>query len=218
MVQFKNVFLGHEQRANPRAASSQQLPAPERQAQRPRGGGPRHLPPHACSRCSATGRSASTTRRKRSPGPGSCSPTSGSCPRTSCGRRSTRTDDEAESLWKRAAPTSRPAQVLRFDEKDNFWEMGDTGPAVRARRSTSTAAPTPVTSSTSPATTAPSTSAAARYIELWNLVFIQYDRQPGGALGRAEEQARRHRHGARARHRRAAAACRRTTTPISSAA
>ena len=38
-----------------------------------------------------------------------------------------RTDEEAEKLWKKIAglPSER---VQRFDEKDNFWEMGETGP------------------------------------------------------------------------------------------
>jgi hypothetical protein len=38
-----------------------------------------------------------------------------------------RTDDEAEQLWKGETDID-PDHVLRFDEKDNFWEMGDTGP------------------------------------------------------------------------------------------
>ncbi len=36
-----------------------------------------------------------------------------------------REDDEAFELWTRYVPGKR---ISRFDEKDNFWEMGDTGP------------------------------------------------------------------------------------------
>ncbi len=46
MVQFKQVFLGKETRADPRAADAQKCLRISRQAQRPRGGGARHLPPH----------------------------------------------------------------------------------------------------------------------------------------------------------------------------
>ena len=37
------------------------------------------------------------------------------------------TDDEALSLWKELTDID-PNRILRFDEKDNFWEMGETGP------------------------------------------------------------------------------------------
>ncbi len=36
-----------------------------------------------------------------------------------------RDDDEAYELWKRIVPEKR---IVRMDEKDNFWSMGDTGP------------------------------------------------------------------------------------------
>jgi alanyl-tRNA synthetase len=36
-----------------------------------------------------------------------------------------REDDEAYELWKKIVPESR---IVRMDEKDNFWAMGDTGP------------------------------------------------------------------------------------------
>ena len=37
------------------------------------------------------------------------------------------TDDEAFELWKTKTDIN-PKHILRFDEKDNFWEMGETGP------------------------------------------------------------------------------------------
>jgi alanyl-tRNA synthetase len=37
------------------------------------------------------------------------------------------TDEEALELWKQVTDID-PAHVLRFGRKDNFWEMGETGP------------------------------------------------------------------------------------------
>ena len=50
------------------------------------------------------------------------------------------TDDEADGLW-RAHTDINPSQILRFAEKDNFWEMGETGPCGSA--SMEAAAPRP---------------------------------------------------------------------------
>jgi len=46
-------------------------------------------------------------------------------------------DDEAEAIWHEqvGVPMDR---IQRLGDKDNFWQMGETGPCVRARRSTST--------------------------------------------------------------------------------
>ena len=67
-----------------------------------------------------------------------------------------REDDEAEQLWREAI--GLPAErVMRLDEDENFWSMGDTGPAGPAPRSTSTSAstrPAPARSATPPATAA----------------------------------------------------------------
>ena len=38
-----------------------------------------------------------------------------------------KTDQEAEALWKECTDI-KPERVLRFGDKDNFWEMGETGP------------------------------------------------------------------------------------------
>lgn len=83
-----------------------------------------------------------------------------------------RTDDEAYKLWQKYLPTS---QIHFFDEKDNFWEMGETGPCgpcseVHYDR-------TPDKSG------APLVNAGVpEVIEIWNLVFIQYNRKLDGTL------------------------------------
>ena len=91
-----------------------------------------------------------------------------------------RTDEEARALWPRV--TDLPAaRVLRFDEKDNFWEMGETGPCgpcseIHFDRGEGTC--------DLPAGHACGVnSGCARYMEIWNLVFIQNDRKPDGSLG-----------------------------------
>ena len=38
-----------------------------------------------------------------------------------------REDDEAEELWQKVAGVPK-SRIFRLDEKDNFWQMGDTGP------------------------------------------------------------------------------------------
>jgi alanyl-tRNA synthetase len=60
-------------------------------------------------------------------------------------------------------------------EKDNFWAMGDTGPCGPcSARSTSTSARRPPCNER----LAPEADSCDRYIEIWNLVFMQYDREP----------------------------------------
>ncbi len=86
-------------------------------------------------------------------------------------------DDEAAALWRNAVGVD-PARLLRLGEKDNFWRMGDTGPCGPCSEIyldlgadlTSVAGPsTPETDS-------------RRYVEIWNLVFMQFDQKADGTL------------------------------------
>jgi alanyl-tRNA synthetase len=85
-----------------------------------------------------------------------------------------RTDDEAATLWKKIAglPNNR---VQRFDEKDNFWEMGETGPCGPCSEIHIDLTPDKSGGKLVNA-------GDPRVMEIWNLVFIQYNREPGGAL------------------------------------
>lgn len=83
-----------------------------------------------------------------------------------------RTDDESFELWKEYLPVE---QIHRFDEKDNFWEMGETGPCGPCTEIHFDRTPDksggPLVNMGVP-----------EVIEVWNLVFIQYNRKPDGSL------------------------------------
>jgi alanyl-tRNA synthetase len=86
-------------------------------------------------------------------------------------------DDEAAALWEKVG--AAPERVLRFGEKDNFWAMGETGPCgpcseihyfqgkhLRGNRAELVNGPGDET------------------VEIWNLVFMQYERDAAGHLHR----------------------------------
>ena len=92
-----------------------------------------------------------------------------------------RTDDEAEGLWRRI--TGLPAErVQRFDEKDNFWEMGDTGPCGPCSEIHLDRGPEACDDKCKAGHACAVNGDCPRYIELWNLVFIQYNRDAAGEL------------------------------------
>lgn len=85
-----------------------------------------------------------------------------------------RTDDEAFEIWKTKTDIN-PNHILRFDEKDNFWEMGDTGPCgpcseIHINVSDDYDNPKWVNAGD------------PKCIEIWNLVFIQNNRDENGKL------------------------------------
>lgn len=83
-------------------------------------------------------------------------------------------DLEAEELWKYETDIDH-SHIIRSGAKDNFWEMGDTGPCGPCSEihydSTPDKSGAPLVNMGSP-----------RVIEVWNLVFIQYNRNPDGSL------------------------------------
>ncbi len=86
-------------------------------------------------------------------------------------------DDEAHDLWRRVVGLA-PERIIRLGRKDNFWQMGDTGPCgpcseiiVDQGPSVGCGRPTCKVGCD-----------CGRYLELWNLVFMQYDLQPDGTL------------------------------------
>ncbi|MBU1695393.1 MAG: alanine--tRNA ligase [Verrucomicrobia bacterium] len=85
-----------------------------------------------------------------------------------------REDDEAERIWK-GVPGVRPDHILRFGEKDNFWEMGEIGPCGPCSEIHMDRTPRGCGSELVNAGT-------PDVMELWNLVFIQYNRRGDGSL------------------------------------
>jgi len=84
-------------------------------------------------------------------------------------------DDEAETIWAEAVGFPR-SRIQRLD-KDNFWEMGDTGPCGPSSEIFWDYGPSfgPDGGPSNPA-------AENRYVEIWNLVFPQYLRGADGSL------------------------------------
>jgi len=90
-------------------------------------------------------------------------------------------DQEAAEIWKDVS--GLPAErIMPFGEKDNFWEMGDTGPCGPCSEIHYDRGDLETQSETFADSIQGVNGENDRYIEIWNLVFIQYDRQASGEL------------------------------------
>ncbi|MBZ5593308.1 MAG: alanine--tRNA ligase [Acidobacteriia bacterium] len=90
-----------------------------------------------------------------------------------------REDDDAERLWQSVAGVPKD-RIFRLDEADNFWQMGETGPCGPCSE---------IHYDLGPEAAEPGrenepfpSDAGGRFVEIWNLVFMQYDRDAGGKL------------------------------------
>ena len=86
-------------------------------------------------------------------------------------------DTEAFEIWKKIIPVER---ILNFGKKDNFWEMGEQGPCgpcseihidLRSEKEKKKVPGRDLVNKDHP-----------KVVELWNLVFIQYNRKANGKL------------------------------------
>ncbi len=84
-----------------------------------------------------------------------------------------REDDDAEQLWKKIGVA--PSRIVRCGEKDNFWQMADTGPCGPCSE---------IHFDQGPAVPGDDTpnGEGDRVIEIWNLVFMQFNRDASGTL------------------------------------
>ncbi len=94
-------------------------------------------------------------------------------------------DQESIDLWKEETSID-PDHILKFDKTDNFWEMGDTGPCgpcsevhvdIRPDEERQELDGAELVNMDDP-----------RVMEIWNLVFIQFNRQPDGSLEKLPDQ------------------------------
>ncbi len=81
-------------------------------------------------------------------------------------------DDDADALWRKIAPELGD-RVVRFGEKDNFWSMGDTGPCGPCSE---------VHYDRGEGVEGELNGEGDRFMEIWNLVFMQYDRDDTGKM------------------------------------
>jgi len=86
-------------------------------------------------------------------------------------------DDEAFELWEKIAPELKNGRVMRFGKKDNYWAMGDVGPCGPSseihfdRGEKYGTGPNDVVNGETD-----------RFVEFWNLVFMQYERSADGTI------------------------------------
>jgi len=84
-------------------------------------------------------------------------------------------DEEARKIWESVLPKNLHSHIVELGDADNFWAMGDTGPSGpcseiywdRGEKYAHTGCQGAGCS-------------CDRYIEIWNHVFTQFDKQPGG--------------------------------------
>jgi alanyl-tRNA synthetase len=86
-------------------------------------------------------------------------------------------DDEAYALWlEQGVPAER---IREYGSKDNFWQMGDTGPCGPCSEIFYDMG---IEAAETPGVDKPFGQDDARYVEIWNLVFMQFDRDAQGEL------------------------------------
>ncbi|MDD2717046.1 MAG: alanine--tRNA ligase [Candidatus Wallbacteria bacterium] len=88
-----------------------------------------------------------------------------------------REDDEAASIWEQKIGV-RPERIVRMDELDNFWSMGDTGPCgpcseIHIDQGSGVGCGKPGCDIHC---------GCDRFLEIWNLVFMQFDKKENGEM------------------------------------
>ena len=90
-------------------------------------------------------------------------------------------DKEAAGFWAELTDIEKP-HIMEFGDKDNFWEMGETGPCGPCSEIHIDRGPGTCDKQHVPGHVCAVNAGCSRYIELWNLVFIQYNRESDRSL------------------------------------
>jgi len=91
------------------------------------------------------------------------------------------TDDEARGLWRELAGLP-DARIFGLGDKDNFWQMGDTGPCGPSSEIFVDLEPPAGGAEEHTREEFERLAEEGRFVEIWNLVFMQYDRAADGTL------------------------------------
>jgi alanyl-tRNA synthetase len=86
-----------------------------------------------------------------------------------------REDDEAAGIWEKEIGVP-PSRIYRLGEADNFWAMGETGPCGPCSEIYLDRGPLPGVRDDDPSKD------SGRFLEFWNLVFMQFDRDASGRM------------------------------------
>ena len=89
------------------------------------------------------------------------------------------TDDEAAGLWTEVAGVA-PERIYRLGDEDNFWQMADTGPCGPCSEIHYDMRPREEWGTVPAKAEFERRGEAGEFLELWNLVFMQFDRDASG--------------------------------------